>query len=112
MSDDAGNRSALAVVGRVDFPGDATPTPTATPTSTATMTPTVTPTRTVPPIDTVPPTREPTLEPTLAPTGPPPTAAFGPEDDSCNITAQSDVRAPWWMMLPIGVIAALRRRLS
>jgi hypothetical protein len=117
MSDDAGNRSPLAPIGLVDFPGDATPTATSTPTltftPTATSVATSTPaaTATSPGIDTPGPTR--TIAPTTRPTNvPPPTPGFGPEDDSCNIAAQVDVRTPWWMLLPIGALVAVRRRQS
>jgi hypothetical protein len=109
LSDDAGNRAPLASIGLVDFPGDATPTATVT----ATFTPTVTsmPTSTnTPPVTTTPVATR-TITSTVDPTTTPPaTAGFGPEDDSCSIATQSEVRFPWWMMLPIGALVALRRR--
>lgn len=113
MFDDAGNRSTLAPIGMVTFPGDATPTPTATSTPPPTSTATSTPARTAtsPGIDTPGATR--TIAPTIRPTtGPPPTAGFGPEDDSCSITGQADARLPWWMLLPVGVMVSVRRRQS
>jgi hypothetical protein len=113
MSDEAGNRSALSSLGLVEFPGEATPTstPTATPTEThtATRTSTPSPTETAPATEV--PTEEPTAQPTIEPTiGPPPTAGFGPEDDSCSITPLPEVRVAWWMMLPVAILVLGRRR--
>jgi hypothetical protein len=112
MSDEAGNRSAVHSLGLVEFPGEATLTPTPTPTATSTSTPSTTPTHTLTPTptDTIPPTEEPTIEPTIRPTtGPPPTGGFD-EDDSCSITPHRNAHAPWWMLLPVGGLLALRRR--